>query len=159
METGVPPLEKRAAWKDLKTHFSKVRELSLRKLFTDDPGRGERMTTEAVGICFDYSKNRITDTTLSLLLRLAEESGLRDRIDAMFRGAKINATENRAVLHVALRAPKGQSIVVDGRDVVPDVHAVLDKMERFLPTGPQRSVEGLYRKADPQHHQRRYRRF
>ena len=109
----------------------KVRELHLRKLFADDPERGERMTAEAVGIYLDYSKNRITDETLRLLLQLAEESGLRARIDAMFRGEKINVTEKRAVLHVALRAPKGQSIVVDGEDVVPQVHAVLDKMADF----------------------------
>jgi len=128
---GVPPLTKRAVWKALETHHSKVRDLSLRRLFADDPGRGERMTTEAVGIYFDYSKNLITDETLSLLLQLAEESGLHARIDAMFRGEKINVTEKRAVLHVALRAAEGQSIRVDGKDVVPQVHAVLDKMADF----------------------------
>ena len=105
--------------------------MHLRKLFADDPKRGERMTAEAVGIFLDYSKNRITDETLKLLLQLAEESGLRARIDAMFRGEKINVTENRAVLHVALRAPEGASIVVDGENVVPQVHAVLDKMADF----------------------------
>jgi glucose-6-phosphate isomerase len=131
MTPGVPPLMKRAAWQALEAHYSKVRELSLRTLFADDPGRGERMTTEAVGISFDYSKNRVTDETLSLLLRLAEESGLRAGIDAMFRGELINVTEKRAVLHVALRAPEGQSISVDGQDVVPQVHAVLDKMADF----------------------------
>ena len=109
----------------------KVRELHLRKLFADDPKRGERLTAEAVGIYLDYSKNRITDETLRLLLQLAEESGLRSRIDAMFRGEKINVTEKRAVLHVALRAPKEQAIVVDGENVVPQVHAVLDKMADF----------------------------
>src|SRR5439155_18151333 len=103
----------------------------IRKLFADDPPRGERMVAEAVGIVFDYSKNRVTDETLKLLLQLAEESGLRARIDAMFKGEKINITENRAVLHVALRAPRGATIVVDGEDVVPDVHAVLDKMADF----------------------------
>jgi glucose-6-phosphate isomerase len=108
-----------------------VGELHLRKLFAEDPKRGERLTAEAVGIYFDYSKNRITDETVRLLLELAEESGLRSRIDAMFRGEKINVTEKRAVLHVALRAPKGQSIVVDGEDVVPQVHAVLDRMADF----------------------------
>ena len=105
--------------------------MSLRKLFAEDPERGQRMTTEAVGIFFDYSKNRITDETLSLLLQLAEESGLKARIDAMFRGEKINVTENRAALHVALRAPKGQSIAFEGKDVVPQVHAVLGKMADF----------------------------
>ena len=105
--------------------------LHLRKLFADDPKRGERFTAEAVGLYLDYSKNRITDETLELLFQLAEECGLRARIDAMFRGEKINVTENRAVLHVALRAPKGASIVVDGENVVPQVHAVLDKMADF----------------------------
>ncbi len=105
--------------------------MHLRKLFADDPKRGERMTAEAVGLFLDYSKNRITDETVKLLIELAEESGLQSRIDAMFRGEKINTTEKRAVLHVALRAPKGASIVVDGENVVPQVHAVLDKMAQF----------------------------
>jgi glucose-6-phosphate isomerase len=100
-------------------------------LFADDPKRGERLTAEAVGIYLDYSKNRITNETVELLGQLAEESGVRERIDAMFRGEKINITENRAVLHVALRAPRGASIVVDGQNVVPQVHAVLDKMSDF----------------------------
>ena len=131
MTATIAPLTQRAAWKALEAHYPKIRELHLRKLFADDPKRGERLTAEAVGIYFDYSKHRITDETLRLLLQLAEESGLRARIDAMFRGEKINVTEKRAVLHVALRAPKGQSIVVDGEDVVPQVHAVLDKMADF----------------------------
>src|SRR5260370_22192666 len=105
------------AWKALTAHHDTIRHLHLRRLFADDPKRGERMTAEAVGLYLDYSKNRITDETLKLLLQLAEESGLRERIDAMFRGEKINITENRAVLHVALRAPRGASIVVDGEDV------------------------------------------
>jgi glucose-6-phosphate isomerase len=105
--------------------------LHLRTLFADDPARGERMTVEAAGVYLDYSKNRINDETLKLLIELAEQSGLRARIDAMFRGEKINATENRAVLHVALRAPKGASIIVDSKNVVPEVHAVLDKMAEF----------------------------
>src|ERR1041384_7575329 len=124
-------LDERQAWKALEAHYKNVRELHLRKLFADDPERGERMTAEAVGLYLDYSKNRITDETLKLLLQLAEESGLRQRIDAMFGGEKINVTENRAVLHVALRAPRGASIVVDGENVVPQVHAVLDKMADF----------------------------
>jgi glucose-6-phosphate isomerase len=131
MTTKTPQLTKRAAWQALKAHYTKIRNMHLRKLFADDPKRGERMTTEAIGIYFDYSKHRITDETLGLLVQLAEESGLRARIDAMFRGEKINVTEKRAVLHVALRAPKGKSIVVDGEDVVPKVHAVLDKMTGF----------------------------
>jgi glucose-6-phosphate isomerase len=124
-------MAKRKAWKALQTHYKKVQDLHLQNLFADDPTRGERMTAEAVGLFLDYSKNRITDETLELLLQLAEESGLRTRIDAMFRGEKINITERRAVLHVALRAPKGTSIVVDGQNVVPQVHAVLDKMADF----------------------------
>src|SRR2546426_11201430 len=128
---GIEPLTKRKAWKALQAHYKKVGELHLRDLFADDPKRGERMTAEAVGLYLDYSKNRVTDETLKLLIELAQESGLQSRIDAMFRGEKINTTERRAVLHVALRAPKGASIVVDGEDVVPQVHAVLDKMADF----------------------------
>ena len=131
MTTGMAPLTERPAWKALEAHYHQVRELHLRKLFGDDPGRGKRMTAEAVGLYLDYSKNRITDQTLKLLLQLAEESGLRARIDSMFRGEKINLTEKRAVLHVALRAPKGAVIIVDGENVVPQVHAVLDKMANF----------------------------
>jgi glucose-6-phosphate isomerase len=127
----IKPLTERQAWNALAAHHRSVRELHLRKLFTDDPKRGERMTAEAVGLYLDYSKNHITDETLKLLLQLADESGLRQRIDAMFRGEKINVTENRAVLHVALRAPRGASVVVDGENVVPQVHAVLDKMADF----------------------------
>src|SRR5271167_3408721 len=119
------------AWKALEAHYAKVRNLHLRQLFADDPKRGERLTAEAVGIFLDYSKNRITDETVKFLLQLAEESNLRARVNAMFRGEKINITEKRAVLHVALRAPKGEPIVVDGEDVVPGVHAVLDKMAAF----------------------------
>ena len=131
LTANITKLTKLAAWQALEAHYSKVRELHLRKLFADDPDRGERMKAEAIGIYFDYSKHRITDETLKLLLQLAEESGLRSRIDAMFRGDKINVTEKRAVLHVALRAPKGQSIIVDGEDVMPQVHAVLAKMADF----------------------------
>jgi glucose-6-phosphate isomerase len=125
------PLTKRRAWKALASHHKKIRKLHLRKLFADDPKRGERMTVEAVGLFLDYSKNRITDDTLKLLVRLAEESKLRDCIEAMFRGDKINLTENRAVLHIALRAPRDEVIVVDGRGVVSEVHAVLDRMSDF----------------------------
>jgi glucose-6-phosphate isomerase len=125
------PLTRRKAWKALQTHYEKIRALHLRKLFADDPQRGKRMTAEAAGIFLDYSKNRITDETVKLLLQLAEESGLRQHIDAMFRGDKINFTEKRSVLHVALRAPKGESILSDGVNVVPEVHAILDKMAQF----------------------------
>ncbi|PYO49101.1 MAG: glucose-6-phosphate isomerase [Candidatus Rokuibacteriota bacterium] len=120
-----------SAWKALTAHHDTIGHLHLRRLFADDPARGERMTAEAVGLYLDYSKNRITDETLGLLLRLAEESGLRGRIDAMFRGDRINVTEGRAVLHVALRAPRGASIVLDGENVVDQVHAVLDRMTEF----------------------------
>ncbi len=125
------PLPARAAWKALQAHSQKMRDVHLRRLFADDPGRGERLTAEAAGIFLDYSKNRVTGETLGLLLQLAEESGLKARIEAMFRGEKINVTEGRAVLHVALRAPRGESISVDGEDVVPQVHAVLDRMAGF----------------------------
>lgn len=128
---GSEALPKRKAWKALQEHYEKVRSLHLRDLFASDPRRGERMTVDDAGIFLDYSKNRVTDETLQLLVQLAEESGLRERIDAMFRGEKINITEKRAVLHVALRAPKGTSIVVDGENVVPEVHSVLDKMTGF----------------------------
>ena len=126
------PLTKRPAWKALASHCRKIKPLHLRKLFAADPKRGQRLTAEAVGLFLDYSKNRVTDQTLKLLLRLAKESGLRDRIDAMFSGEKINITEKRAVLHIALRAPTDASIVVDGKNVVPEVHAVLDKMAGFV---------------------------
>ena len=131
MTTAIAPLTARPAWKALQAHHEKVRDLHLRTLFEQDPKRGERLTAEAAGLYLDYSKNRITDETLDLLMQLAEESGLRARIDAMFAGEKINVTENRAVLHVALRARRGTSIVVDGQNVVPQVHAVLDKMAEF----------------------------
>src|SRR5580658_8231152 len=136
------PLTKRKAWEALQTHYEKVRGSHLRELFANDSKRGERMTAEAVGIFLDYSKNRITDETLRLLVQLAEESGLRSQIDAMFRGDKINFTEKRAVLHVALRAPKGTSILVDGENVVPLVHAVLDKMTDFSNRGRQGEWKG-----------------
>jgi glucose-6-phosphate isomerase len=131
MTTNIKPLTKRRAWKALTAHHRKVKDLHLRELFAEDPRRGKHLTAEAVGIYLDYSKNRITDQTLELLFQLAEESGLRARIEAMFRGEKINITEKRAVLHVALRAPRGATILVDGENVVPQVHAVLDKMAEF----------------------------
>jgi len=125
------PLRDRPAWKALEVHYRKLRNVHLRQFFAEDLGRGERLTAEAAGLFLDYSKNRVTDETLALLLQLAEESGLKARIEAMFRGEKINVTENRAVLHVALRAPRGASILIDGENVVPQVHAVLDKMAGF----------------------------
>jgi glucose-6-phosphate isomerase len=131
MATSPLALTQRPAWQALQRHFQKVKDLQLRQLFAEDPRRGNRFAVEDVGLYFDYSKHRITDETVRLLINLAEACGLRDRIDAMFRGDKINATEDRAALHVALRAPKGQSIVVDGEDVVPQVHAVLDRMAEF----------------------------
>ena len=123
--------KKRTTWNALASHYQKIAPLHLRQLFADDPKRGERFTIHALGFHLDYSKNRITDDTLKLLFKLAREARLQEQIDAMFRGDKINITEKRAVLHVALRAPKGTSIVVDGKDVVPEVHAVLDKMAAF----------------------------
>jgi glucose-6-phosphate isomerase len=131
MTTNLTPLNQRPAWDALERHCKQIQRKQLKQLFEDDPARGERFTAETGGIFLDYSKNRITDETLKLLIQLAEESGLRAHIDAMFHGEKINITENRAVLHVALRAPKDESIFVDGEDVVPAVHAVLDKMAAF----------------------------
>jgi glucose-6-phosphate isomerase len=131
MAKQIMPLTERPAWNTLAAHYDSVARLHLRKLFSDDPKRGERMTVEGAGLYLDYSKNRITDETLSLLVQLADQCELRGRIDALFRGDKINVTENRAVLHMALRAPRGASIIVDGQNVVPQVHAVLDKMADF----------------------------
>ncbi len=129
--TTKTPLGKLSAWNELKHHADELRGKHLRELFASDPARGGRFCLEAEGIYLDYAKNRITDKTMKLLLELAAQSGLRERIDAMFRGEKINITEDRAVLHVALRAPKSASIKVDGQDVVPEVHAVLDRMSAF----------------------------
>jgi len=128
---NVPPLRSRPAWALLEKHYQKLKGVHLRQLFADDHERGERLAVEAAGVYLDYSKNRITGETLKLLLQLAQESRLRDHIDAMFRGDNINVSENRAVLHVALRAPRGATILHDGRNVVPDVHAVLDRMADF----------------------------
>jgi len=124
-------LTQRPSWKALAAHYRQIKHLNLRKLFADDPKRGARLAAEAAGVYLDYSKNRINDQTIKLLMQLAKESGLREKIDAMFSGEKINTTENRAVLHVALRAPKDETILVDGKNVVPEVHAVLDRMTEF----------------------------
>jgi glucose-6-phosphate isomerase len=132
MNSAIAPLSERPAWAALFAHHTSIAPLHLRKLFADDPARGERLALAAVGVYLDYSKNRITDETVKLLVQLAEQSGLRDRIDAMFRGEKINVSERRAVLHVALRAPRGASIVVEGKNVVLQVHAVLDRMSAFV---------------------------
>ncbi len=131
MKKVTTPTAARPAWKTLEAHARTMRDVHLRTLFADDPERGVRLTAEGAGLYLDYSKNRVNDETIRLLLQLADESGLRGRIDAMFRGEKINITENRAVLHVALRAPRDASILLDGKNVVPDVHAVLDKMAGF----------------------------
>jgi glucose-6-phosphate isomerase len=131
MKATIKPLTQRPAWKTLAAHHRKIRGLHLRELFAKDPKRGERMTIEGAGLLLDYSKNRVTDQTLKLLFQLAKQSGLGERRDAMFKGEKINVTENRGVLHVALRAPRDAIILVDGKNVVPEVHAVLDKMSQF----------------------------
>src|SRR5437762_13513616 len=131
MSMSVPALRKRPAWSSLADHYQAMKGLHLRRLFAEDSKRAERMAIEAAGVYLDYSKNRITNETLVLLLQLAQESGLRERIDAMFRGDKINVSEKRAVLHVALRAPRGVSIALDSQNVVPEVHGVLDKMASF----------------------------
>jgi len=131
MAAGVRPLTDRPTWQALRRHYDEMRNVHLRTLFADDPKRGERYTAEAAGLYLDYAKHRVTDETIRLLLALAEESGLRPRIEAMFCGERINVTEGRAVLHTALRAPRSRSIVVDGENVVPKVHAVLDRMADF----------------------------
>src|SRR2546423_1600996 len=127
----MPPITETPEWRALEAHFEALREVQLRDLFAEDPDRGERLTVEVDGVYLDYSKNRITDETVRLLVTLAERAGLRARIDAMFRGEKINVTEQRAVLHTALRAPEGAVVEVDGENVVPAVHAVLRKMADF----------------------------
>ena len=133
--------------------------MHLRTLFAEDPGRGERLTAEGAGLYLDYSKNRVTDETMRLLVRLAEECGLPERREAMFRGEQINVTEDRAVLHVALRMPRDRSLVVDGVDVVKEVHEVLDRMGAFCRAGPRGRVARPHRQADPQRGQHRDRRL
>ena len=128
---SLPPVGARPAWRALEAHHRRIRDIHLRRLFADDPTRGERLTVEAADVFLDYSKNRVTDETLELLLQLAKESGLRERIDAMFRREKINGSEQRAVLHIALRSPRDATILVDGENVVPRVHEVLDRMSEF----------------------------
>ena len=147
-----------AAWKALNAHSKQTKKLHLRELFTDDPKRGQRMTATA-GLFLDYSKNRITEKTLKLLWQLAEQAGLRAKIDAMFRGDKINITENRAVMHMALRAPKDMKILADGKNVVPEVHAVLDKHGRVFQPRSKRRMERSHRQTDQKYCQYRHRRF
>ena len=131
MATTVTPLTRRDAWKALEGHFDEIRDVHLRTLFADDPGRSERMTADGAGLFLDYSKNRVTDDTVRLLCQLARESGMPERREAMFRGERINVSENRSVLHVALRMPRDRSLIVDGVDVVKEVHDVLDRMGDF----------------------------
>src|SRR5437879_620491 len=137
-----PAPPQQTAWKALQNHYKKVKDLHLRELFASDPVRGERMTAEGAGLYLDYSKNRITSQTLKLLIALAEESGLQVRMDAMFRGEKVNITEKRPALHVELRAIKGTSIYVDGNNVVPIVHAVLDRLCHFFEHECNRKLHG-----------------
>ena len=129
--TSNPPLRERRAWRALEQHHAAIGSVQLRQLFDEDPSRGERLVAEGAGLFLDYSKNRVTDETLQLLIGLAQESGLAERTEAMFTGERINVSENRSVLHVALRMPKGSSLVVDGVNVVDEVHEVLDRMSAF----------------------------
>jgi glucose-6-phosphate isomerase len=140
------PLRSRPAWAALTEHYEKIRDIHLRDLFAADPERGERMTAEAAGLYLDYSKNRITDDTMALLVELANQSGLKERTAAMFSGERINTTENRSVLHIALRKPRGETLIVDGTDVVEQVHEVLDRMAAFanrIRSGDWRGFTGL----------------
>ncbi len=157
--TAVPPLRERKAWQALERHYAEIGSRHLRDLFKTDPGRGERLTAEAEGIYLDYSKNRVTDETMRLLVELAEESGVPERRDAMFAGEHINVSEDRAVLHVALRMPRERAPRRRRRqDVVAEVHEVLRPDARVRRHGPLRRVEGLHRQAHPQRRQRRHRR-
>ena len=155
---NVLPLRDRPAWSALRAHHDEVSTAHLRDLFAADPGRTERMSADAVGLHLDFSKHRIVDETVRLLLQLAEESGLRERIDAMFRGDRINVSEDRSVLHVALRMPRDASLVVDGTDVVAQVHEVLDRMAAFAERVRVGRVDGPHRSAHPQRGQHRHRR-
>src|SRR5947209_1169417 len=126
--TRTAPLRERRAWSALQKHYAEIRDVHLRELFADDAARGERLVAEGAGLFLDYSKNRVTDETMTLLVALAEESGLKDRTEAMFTGEHINVSEDRAVLHVALRMPKGSSLIVDGVNLVDEAHAVPDRI-------------------------------
>ena len=153
------PLRERKAWQALERHYAEISGQHLRELFAADPGRGERLTAEAEGVYLDYSKNRVTDETMALLVELAEESGVPERRDAMFRGDHINVSENRAVLHTALRLPATATLVVDGQDVVADVHAVLDRMRDFSNRVRSGEFKGFTGKRDQERHQHRDRRL
>ena len=158
-QAGIIPLYGRPAWKALQQHYAKVQSVHLRQMFAEDPQCAERFAFEAVGLYFDYSKNRITDETVRLLLELANQSGLRERIDAMFSGEKINVTEKRAVLHVALRATKDESIMVEGKNVVPRSPRRARSDDGICESGPQRPMERAYRQARTQRDQHWYRRL
>ncbi len=159
MTTGASALTRSPAWQKLAAHYEQIGNVHLRQLFADDPGRGQRLTLEALGIYLDYSKNRVTDETLKLLVELARQSGLSARMEAMFRGDKINVTERRAVLHVALRAPVDAIIMVDGQNVVPRGACGARPHDRLFRSRAQRRVEGVYRQADSQRGQHRHRRL
>ncbi len=151
------PLRQRRSFQKLQTHYDDIKDLHLRDLFAGDPGRGERFVADAAGLYLDYSKNRVTTETMGLLADLARESALEDRREAMFAGEHINVSEDRAVLHVALRMPRETSLVVDGVDVVQEVHKVLDAHDGLLRQGQIGRVEGSYRQADPQCREHRHR--
>ena len=154
-----PDLRNAKAWKALEKHHAEIGERHLREIFAEDPDRGERLVAEGAGLFLDYSKHRVTDETLKLLVELAKERDVEGRRDAMFAGEHINVSEDRAVLHVALRMPKDRSLIVDGEDVVKQVHEVLDRMGDFSEPRPRRRVDRPHRQADPQRGQRRHRRL
>ena len=153
------PLRELPAWKALEQHHAEIGGRHLRELFAEDPGRGERLTAHAAGLYLDYSKNRVTDETMRLLVALARQAGLAEHRDMMFRGERINVSENRSVLHVALRMPRGSSLVVGGVDVVAQVHEVLDRMVAFARASALGRMDGLYRQNDKEHRQCRHRRL
>ena len=158
-QTGISALRERDAWRRLERHHAELAGRHLRDLFADDPGRGERLVAEAAGLYLDLSKNRVTDETIELLAALAAECGLAERREAMFRGERINVSEDRSVLHVALRMPRERSLVVDGTDVVAEVHEVLDRMAAFCERVRSGDWRGAQRRADPQRGQHRHRRL
>ena len=157
--TSIPPLRERPAWNALEEHYDEIHNRHLRELFAEDATRGERLTAEGAGLFLDYSKNRVTDETLTLLIQLAQESGLAERTEAMFSGERINVSENRSVLHVALRMPKGSTLIVDGVNVVERGSRGTGPHGRIQRAHPFRRVEGPHRQADPQHRQHRHRRL
>ncbi len=152
-------LTQQPAWQALERHYEQIKDTQLRELFAGDAQRGEKLTAEGAGLFLDYSKNRVSDETLLLLLQLARETGVEQKRDAMFAGEKINVTEGRAVLHTALRVPRGGTVMVDGVNVVPEVHQVLDKMAAFADQIRAGQLAGLYRQAHQKHRQHRHRRL